>query len=98
MTPISPILRDNILVLAKEYATLRGLKLRSAGLGGQLFQSRGLKLRTVSRYVRGDPFFLNDLAHGRSGVTSWKYDEIIKYFVENWPEGSPMPVIREFET
>lgn len=80
MTPIDPILRANIMSLAKAFA-----------------KGRGIKLATVSRLVRGDPYFLQDLSSGKCGVTSWKYDEVVTYFEKHWPLGTVMPKIREFE-
>lgn len=78
-TPVSPVLRQNVVSLATAFA-----------------KARNIKLATVSRKIRGDIHFLNDYRSGKISVTSKKYDEIIKYFCDNWPTGTPMPQIKEF--
>ena len=77
MTPLSPVLRQNIIVLAKAFA-----------------KARGIKLSTLSRMIRGDMYFLQDYAAGEISVTTKKYDEIIQYFEEHWPDKTPMPKIQ----
>lgn len=57
-------------------------------------KARGIKPATVSRLIRGDMHFLKNYSNRKVSVTMKKYDEIIKYFVDNWPENTPMPKIR----
>lgn len=55
---------------------------------------RQLKFTSASSMCHGDPKFLNKLSRRQGSVTTRKYDEVIGWFKENWPEGLPMPEIR----
>lgn len=77
MKQISPVMRDNIVRLAKAFA-----------------KERGIKLATLSRLIRGDMYFLKNYSRGKISVTTKKYDEIMQWFEDNWPETIPMPPIK----
>lgn len=56
-------------------------------------RAKGIKLATLSRHVRGDMYFLDDYAAGKISVTTKKYDEIMQWFEDHWPENTPKPKI-----
>jgi hypothetical protein len=66
-----------------------------AALAKAFAKANGIKPATVSRKIRGDMHFLKNYTGGKVSVTTKKYDEIIDYFYDNWPENTPMPQIRE---
>ena len=60
--------------------------------------ARGIKPATVSRLIRGDMNFLRNFTSGKVGMTLTKYDEVMQWFEDHWPEGHDMPNIkRPFE-
>lgn len=56
-----------------------------------------VNMSTVSRKAHSDPNFFKDISEGRISVTLRKYDETIRWFEKNWPEGSKIPDIKSFE-
>lgn len=46
---------------------------------------------TLSRKLRGDMRFLDELSKHKAGMTIKKYDENMQWFEHNWPEGHTMP-------
>lgn len=53
-------------------------------------EHRNLTQKTLSGYCHGDPPFLEKLRDG-SGVTGRKYDVVIGWFFDNWPDDLEMP-------
>ena len=50
----------------------------------------GLELVTVARYAAGDWRFFDRLAEG-AGFTARKYDDVMQWFSDHWPENHPWP-------
>lgn len=76
---LEPILRSNLLRLARAYAKARG----------------GIKLRTVSRYAHGDGQFFDELAARDISFTARKYDEVRAWFESNRPARMRWPKLYE---
>ena len=76
----------------------RGPVLRQniVNLANAFAKARGIKEATVSRLIRGDMHFLKDYGRGRISVTVKKYDDIVNYFFDNWPDDTPMPPLRGY--
>lgn len=51
---------------------------------------RDLKLSTLSTYCHGDAPFLQKMKDG-GGLTARKYDEVMAWFLENWPDDLAWP-------
>lgn len=80
-TPISPICRQNILVLARAYVKRRKPQ---------------LKLSSISSLAHGDPLAFDKLAAGKkASITVRKYDEVMAWFEANWPENMTKPVTHD---
>lgn len=52
--------------------------------------AKGLSISTVGRQAANDWRFFDRLDDG-SGFTVGKYDEVMRWFAENWPEGTAWP-------
>lgn len=50
-----------------------------------------LKMSTVSSYANGGAWFFKNLEAGKVSFTLRKYDSMIEYFADNWPEGVDVP-------
>ncbi|GLI23458.1 hypothetical protein GGQ86_003007 [Xanthobacter flavus] len=50
----------------------------------------GRKLTTVAKLAAGDWRFFDRIADGKT-FTARTYDEIMRWFSTNWPEGTPWP-------
>lgn len=63
--------------------------------------ARGLSLTTVGRLAAGDWRFFDRVEAGSASFTARKYDEVVRWFSDNWPEGAswpadvPRPVVDE---
>lgn len=76
--PIGPVMRSNILALADAYA-----------------KARDLTQKTLSGYCHGDPPFLEKLrGDKKSSITGRKYDHVIGWFFDHWPDDLTMPAIK----
>jgi len=53
-------------------------------------EAKGLKFATVGRLAAGDWRFFDRIQTGVS-FTARKYDEIVRWFRANWPEGDEWP-------
>ncbi|WP_306049263.1 hypothetical protein [Oceaniradius stylonematis] len=64
-------------------------------LAERFCEARGLKESTVGRMCAADGEFFSRLRDGKS-FTARKYDAVVRWFSENWPEehGWPAQVIR----
>ncbi len=74
---IEPVLRGNLLRLARAFMALTGKE----------------SLRTVSRIIHSDPPFFDKLAEGSVSFTARKYDEMVAAFTKHWPRGERMPLL-----
>ena len=52
---------------------------------------RKLSLTTLGRLAAGDWRFFDRVTEGSTTFTARKYDEVIGWFAENWPEDKPWP-------
>lgn len=59
-------------------------------------KAKGIQMSTLSRYIRGDMYFLEDYLAANVSVTVKKYDEIIAWFDDRWPQGVAKPKIKSF--
>jgi hypothetical protein len=53
--------------------------------------SRGVSLATIGRLAAGDWRFFDRLDDDTKTFTARKYDEVILWFSEQWPEGALWP-------
>lgn len=53
--------------------------------------SRKLSLTTLGRLAAGDWRFFDRVTEGSTTFTARKYDEVIRWFSDNWPEGVEWP-------
>lgn len=51
---------------------------------------RELQMSTIGRLCAGDSQFFDRLTEGKS-FTARKYDAVLVWFSENWPEGAEWP-------
>lgn len=81
MKNVEPILRENLLTLAGEYAKHRGVRLSTVAreAHGETTFFDVLKTQTDTRTDR------------RGSFTARKYDEIVAWFQSNWPRGLKFP-------
>ena len=52
---------------------------------------RGLSLTTLGRLAAGDWRFFDRVAEGSTTFTARKYDEVMVWFDEHWPDGAEWP-------
>jgi hypothetical protein len=86
LQPIAPILVDNLVMLAKAYAELNGVKLTTVGTNSTQTSSFYVDLQHAPK-GRDEP----------ASCTLKKYDTLTKWFSDNWPEGSEMPTPKDPE-
>lgn len=53
--------------------------------------AREVSLATLGRLAAGDWRFFDRLDDNEKTFTARKYDEVIRWFSDRWPEGSPWP-------
>ena len=63
-------------------------------LGRAYAKAKKLKLSTVSDQCHGDGRVLDNLAKGKSGITLAKYDAMMRWFIDRWPEETEWPAVR----
>lgn len=49
------------------------------------------KFASLSRYAHGDGGFFDKLISGKGGCSLAKYDQVMAWFEDNWPEGLSWP-------
>lgn len=54
-------------------------------------RARGLEMSTVGRLAAGDWRFFDRLHDDRLTFTIRKYDDVLRWFAKNWPEGAEWP-------
>jgi hypothetical protein len=54
-------------------------------------KARGIGLPTLARMSAGDWRFFDRLRDDEKTFTARKYDEVIEWFSDNWPEGITWP-------
>lgn len=54
-------------------------------------EARSVSLATVGRLAAGDWRFFDRLDDSEKTFTARKYDEVIGWFSENWPDAVPWP-------
>ncbi|PPQ17939.1 hypothetical protein CV770_18405 [Bradyrhizobium sp. AC87j1] len=60
-------------------------------VAGAFRAGRPLTLRTLGRLAAGDWRFFDHLLDGSKTFTARKYDQVMGWFSENWPEGAVWP-------
>jgi hypothetical protein len=78
MVKIEPIMKANLLLLARAYVGAKGLSLAS-----------------LARIAHGDWPFFERLVEDRGSISARKYDEVMAWFVKNWPKDLAWPAVRE---
>ena len=58
-------------------------------------KATGVTIGSLSRKAHSDNKFLSLFQRGKVSVTARKYDQIVAWFDENWPDGVERPVINE---
>jgi hypothetical protein len=58
---------------------------------GAYAEARNVEISTLGRLAAGDWRFFRDLAEGRKTFTARKYDEVMLWFSDNWPEKTRWP-------
>lgn len=53
--------------------------------------ARGLKISTVARLATQDGQFFSRLRDPKNTFTVRKYDTVIRWFSDNWPDGAMWP-------
>lgn len=53
--------------------------------------ARGIKISTLARLAAGDWRFFNHLLDEDRTFTARKYDDVVRWFSDNWPDGAPWP-------
>ena len=53
--------------------------------------ARGLGLTTLGRLAAGDWRFFDRVENGATTFTARKYDEVMSWFSDRWPEGVDWP-------
>lgn len=53
--------------------------------------ARGISLSTIGRLAAGDWRFFDRLDDDAKTFTARKYDEVIGWFSERWPDNAPWP-------
>lgn len=56
---------------------------------------KGLGLSTVGRYSHGSSDIFEKLEAGQVSVTLKKYDQMVAYLDENWPDDLKRPKLKE---
>ncbi|MBB3385526.1 MULTISPECIES: hypothetical protein [unclassified Rhizobium] len=49
-------------------------------------------ISTVSRRVKNNPNFFSRLQDPKNSFTARTYDEVMRWSVDNWPDGKQMPL------
>jgi len=58
-------------------------------------EAAGLKITTVGSNSTGTMTFFPDLESGKTSCTLRKYDLLTAWFTEKWPDGKPMPIVKD---
>lgn len=67
------------------------LKTNLRVLAEQYVGAKGTSLATVGRLAAGDWRFFDRVADDEKSFTARKYDEVIQWFSDNWPERTRWP-------
>ena len=59
-------------------------------LGAAYGKARRLELATIGRLCASDGRFFSRIDDGKT-FTIKKYDEVVRWFAENWPDGTDWP-------
>ena len=54
-------------------------------------EARSVSLSTIGRLAAGDWRFFDRVEEGSTTFTARKYDEVIGWFSDRWPEETPWP-------
>jgi hypothetical protein len=79
--PVEPVLRGNLLALARAFADARGIKLTTVA---QMARTDGAFFNMLATSPER-----SRVKH--ASFTVRKYDELVGWFSANWPKGAPMP-------
>ena len=68
---------------------LRSTLIETAGV---FAANAGCAVSTISRQIKNDPNFFSRLADPTKSFTARTYDEVMRWFADQWPAGSQMPL------
>ncbi|WP_426238141.1 hypothetical protein [Pararhizobium sp. DWP1-1-3] len=54
-------------------------------------RASGCAISTVSRRVKNNAAFFKDIGDPTKSFTARTYDEVMRWFAKNWPEGKERP-------
>ena len=54
-------------------------------------EASGCAISTVSRRVKNNAAFFKDIADPSKSFTARTYDDVMRWFARNWPEGKERP-------
>ena len=68
------------------------LRLKLMACASAYASARSVSIATIGRLAAGDCRFFDRLDDAEKTFTARKYDDVIRWFSDNWPAGTDWPV------